>query len=59
MDVTTPSVTTVGSTVTYSCKAGYSNTGESGVSTCEANGQWSTPTLICIGKSTISSIVIL
>ncbi|XP_025752695.1 sushi domain-containing protein 1 isoform X2 [Oreochromis niloticus] len=38
---------TPGSTVLYFCKDGFYNKGGNNVSTCQENGQWTSPTLSC------------
>ncbi|XP_026044184.1 sushi domain-containing protein 1 isoform X4 [Astatotilapia calliptera] len=39
-----------GSTVLYFCKDGFYNKGGNNVSTCQENGQWTSPTLSCQAK---------
>ncbi|KAL5010655.1 hypothetical protein ScPMuIL_012960 [Solemya velum] len=34
-------------TVTYSCEPGYTSNYQSGLSTCQSNGDWSVPSLTC------------
>lgn len=44
---------TPGSTVLYFCKDGFYNKGGNNVSTCQENGQWTSPTLSCQGNQTM------
>ena len=51
------SSTTFGSTVTYTCNAGYRRTAGSSSRTCQSNGQWSGSHPTCSRKSTLCHFI--